>query len=74
MDSSLKPDIAAKYYEEGGVAANTVISRALTQASKPSATDLAVAIYTALLTTPEESAAAWTVCNQCSSIHIRSSH
>ncbi|XP_072937337.1 maltase A3-like [Epargyreus clarus] len=59
VESSLEPAAAARYYGDGGVGANTVISYALTAPVRTSAPELALALHSALLYTPQDMAPAW---------------
>lgn len=60
-ESSLGPVQAARYYADGGVGANSVLSAALTSPGRKSAADLGLAFYGALLSAPQDAAPTWIV-------------
>ncbi|XP_031763767.2 neutral and basic amino acid transport protein rBAT-like [Galleria mellonella] len=58
-DSSLSPELAAKYYSNSGVGANSVLSRSLTSPVRSNAPEIALAIYADLLYAPDDMAPTW---------------
>ncbi|CAG9784742.1 unnamed protein product [Diatraea saccharalis] len=60
VESSLDAENASKYYGDGGVGANSVLSTALTFPTKQSSPGLALSIHATLLYTPRDSFPTWT--------------
>ncbi|KAM3959102.1 maltase A3 [Aphomia sociella] len=58
-DSSLTPQLAAKYYSSSGVGADSVLSNSLTSQSRSTASEMALAIYATLLNAPDNMAPTW---------------
>lgn len=48
MDSSLRPEVAAMYYGDGGVGANSVLSKALTYPSR-STSEMVLGFHASIL-------------------------
>lgn len=61
VESALPPESAAKYYGDGGVGANSVLSSALASPKRNSAAVVGIAIQSGLLTTPDDGFPAWIV-------------
>lgn len=61
VESSLPPEAAAKYYGDGAVGANSVLSTALASPSRSSAATMGIAFQSSLLTTPEDGVTIWIV-------------
>lgn len=61
VESSLPPDVAAKYYADGTVGANSVLSKALTDPSRKSTAELGTVFYAAIFNAPLDLAPTWIV-------------
>ncbi|OWR49829.1 Maltase 1 [Danaus plexippus plexippus] len=59
VESSLEAEVATKYYAEGGVGANSVISYAFSTKAKRPAVGLALDLHAALLYSPQDTTPAW---------------
>ncbi|CAK1603628.1 unnamed protein product [Parnassius mnemosyne] len=59
VENAVSPTASGEYYGDEGIGANTVISNALTAATRPSAPDLALAIHAVMLYSPEDMAPTW---------------
>ncbi|XP_047041938.1 maltase A1-like [Helicoverpa zea] len=59
VESSLKPEQAARYYGDGGVGANSIISKALTYPSR-STNEMVVGFIASVVTTPMDVMPTWT--------------
>uniref|UniRef100_A0A2A4K7L6 alpha-glucosidase n=1 Tax=Heliothis virescens TaxID=7102 RepID=A0A2A4K7L6_HELVI len=59
VESSLKPEVAARYYGDGGVGANSIISRALTYPSR-STSEMVLGFLASMVTTPLDVLPTWT--------------
>lgn len=60
MESSLKPEQSAMYYGDGGVGANSIISKALTTPTR-STSEMVLGIQASLLTSPLDVQPTWAV-------------
>ncbi|CAG9121804.1 unnamed protein product [Plutella xylostella] len=59
VESSQSPEISARYYADGGVGANSVLSTAMTAAARTSAADMALAMYAGILNAPVDGVPTW---------------
>lgn len=60
-ETSLSPEQTARYYSEGGLGANSVISNAFTSPSRRSGPELALDFYGAILFAPQDMTPTWVV-------------
>lgn len=61
-ETSLSLEQTARYFSDGGLGANSVISNAFTSPSRRSAPELALDFYGAMLSAPQDMAPTWVVC------------
>lgn len=61
VETAHGPEIAARYYADGSVGANNVISNAMTTNAKKIAPELALSIHATMLYAPSDGTPTWMV-------------